>query len=157
VSILGRIVSDVSEAKKNVERTRSIFEEMGRTGSLQPLLEALADDASYKLSLPVGTPLSGEFRGRDSITGYFERLDEVLDVQEVNTWDFVDNGDQVIVLGDEQFVVRKTGKRCTSEFAFVLEFRDGMIVRVRVIEDLSGVVEAFAAPSAARVSRASGL
>jgi ketosteroid isomerase-like protein len=144
----------VSEAKKNVERTRSIFEEMARTGSTQPLLDALADDASYKLSLPVGTPLSGEFRGRDAIAGYFERLDEVLDVLEVNTRDFVGNGDQVIVLGDEQFVVKKTGKQCYSEFAFVLEFRDGKVVRVLVIEDLSGVVEAFS-PAAARVSRAS--
>jgi ketosteroid isomerase-like protein len=146
----------VSEAKKNVARTRTIFEEMDRTGSIQPLLDALADDASYKLSLPVGTPLSGEFRGRESITGYFERLDEVLDVLEVNTRDFVGNGDQVIVLGDEQFVVRKSGKRCTSEFAFILEFREERIARVRVIEDLSGVVEAFDAPAEARVSRASG-
>lgn len=145
----------MSEAKKNVERTRSIFEEMARTGSIQPLLDALADDASYKLSLPVGTPLSGEFRGRDSITEYFERLDEVLDVLEVNTREFVGNGDQVIVLGDEQFVVRKSGRRCASEFAFILEFREGQVARVRVIEDLSGIVEAFAAPSAARASRAS--
>lgn len=146
----------MSEAKKNVERTRSIFEEMARSGSIQPLLDALADDASYKLSLPVGTPLSGEFRGRDAISAYFARLEEVLDVLEVNTWDFVGNGDQVIVLGDEQFIVKKTGKQCSSEFAFVLEFRDGLIVRVRVIEDLSGVVEAFA-PSATRVSRASAV
>lgn len=150
------MVRDVPEAKKNVERTRSIFEEMARTGGIQPLLDALADDASYKLSLPGGTPLSGEFRGRASITEYFERLDEVLDVLEVNTWDFVGNGDQVIVLGNEQFVVRKSGKHCSSEFAFILEFRDERISRVRVIEDLSGIVEAFAGASAARASRASG-
>lgn len=145
----------MSEAKKNVERTRSIFEEMARTGSIQPLLDVLAEDASYKLSLPVGTPLSGEFQGRDSITEYFERLDEVLDVLEVNTRDFVGNGDQVIVLGDEQFVVRKSGRRCSSEFAFILEFREGQVARVRVIEDLSGIVEAFAVPAVARASRAS--
>ncbi|PTL81612.1 nuclear transport factor 2 family protein [Vitiosangium sp. GDMCC 1.1324] len=147
---------DVPEAKKNVERTRSIFEEMARSGSAQPLLDQLADDAVYKLSLPGGTPLSGEFRGRDAILGYFDRLDEVLEVLEVKTWDFVGNGEQVIVLGDEQFVVRKTGRTCYSEFAFVLEFRDGKIVRVLVIEDLSGVVEAFGPAGARGASRASG-
>jgi ketosteroid isomerase-like protein len=146
----------VSEAKKNVERTRHIFEEMARTGSTQPLLEAMADDAVYKLSLPKGTPLSGEFRGRHAILEYFERLEEVLEVLEVKTWDFVGNGDQVIVLGDEQFVVKKTGRVCYSEFAFVLDFSEGKIIRALVIEDLSGVVEAFAPASTRAASRALG-
>ncbi|WP_257454731.1 nuclear transport factor 2 family protein [Archangium lipolyticum] len=146
----------MSEAKKNVDRTRQIFEEMSRTGSVQPLLDKLDDDATFKLSLPPGTPLSGEFCGRLAIVDYFDRLDEVLDVQEIHTWNFVGNGDQVIVLGDEQFIVRKTGRSCRSEFAFILDFRDGMIVRVLVIEDLSGVVEAFAPVGARAVARASG-
>ncbi|WP_375770463.1 nuclear transport factor 2 family protein [Archangium gephyra] len=146
----------MSEAKKNVERTRHIFEEMARLGSNQPLLEAMDEEAVYKLSLPKGTPLSGEFRGRQAILEYFERLEQVLEVQEVNTWDFVGNGDQVIVLGDEHFVVKKTGRTCYSEFAFVLDFRAGKIVRALVIEDLSGVVEAFAPASARAASRASG-
>jgi hypothetical protein len=147
----------VSEAKKNVERTRQIFEEMSRTGGIQPLLDRLADDATFKLSLPPGTPLSGEFRGRLAILDYFDRLDEVLEVQEIHTWDFVGNGDQVIVLGDEQFIVRKTGRACHSEFAFILDFRDGKIIRVLVIEDLSGVVEAYVTAGARVMSRASGV
>ncbi len=144
------------EEKKNVERTRQLFEEMARTGSPQPLLDLLAEDAVYKLSLPQGTPLSGEFRGRRAIADYFSLVDELLEVQEVHTWDFVGNGKQVIVLGEERFVVRKTGKQCHSEFAFVLDFRDGQIARVLVIEDLSGLVEAHAAVSARMASRASG-
>ncbi len=147
---------DVSEAKKNVERTRHIFEEMARTGSNQPLLELMDDEAVYKLSLPKGTPLSGEFRGRQAILEYFERLDQVLEVLEVKTWDFVGNGDQVIAVGDEQFVVKKTGRTCYSEFAFVLDFSGGKIIRALVIEDLSGVVEAFAPANTRAASRASG-
>lgn len=146
----------MSEAKKNVERARHIFEEMARTGSTQPLLDLLDDDAVYKLSLPKGTPLSGEFRGKSAILEYFERLEQVLEVLEVETWDFVGNGDQVIVLGDEQFVVKKTGRVCFSEFAFVLDFSGGKIVRALVIEDLSGVVEAFAPANTRAASRASG-
>jgi hypothetical protein len=146
----------VSEAKKNVERTRLIFEEMARSGSNQPLLDAMHEEAIYKLSLPKGTPLSGEFRGRQAILEYFERLEQVLEVQEVKTWDFVGNGEQVIVLGDEQFVVKKTGRSCYSEFAFVLDFSGGKIVRALVIEDLSGVVEAFTPASTRAASRASG-
>ncbi|HYO55338.1 nuclear transport factor 2 family protein [Archangium sp.] len=146
----------MSEAKKNVERTRHIFEEMARTGGPQPLLDEMADDAVYKLSLPKGTPLSGEFRGMHAIREYFDQLEEVLEILVVNTWDFVGNGDQVIVLGDEQFVVKKTGKTCYSEFAFILDFSGGKIVRVLVIEDLSGVVEAYSSASSRVASRASG-
>jgi hypothetical protein len=146
----------VSEEKKNVERTRQIFEEMAQVGGPQPLLERMAEDAVYKLSLPPGTPLSGEFRGRRAIADYFELVDELLEVREIHTWDFVGNGKQVIVLGDEHFTVRKTGKACHSEFAFVLEFRDGEIARALVIEDLSGLVEAHASVSGRTASRASG-
>ncbi len=146
----------MSEEKKNVERMRQIYEEMARTGSPQPLLELLADDAVYKLSLPPGVPLSGEFRGKRAIADYFDEVGELLEVLEVNTWDFVGNGNQVIILGDERFVVRKTGKVCHSEFAFVVEFRDGMIARALVIEDLSGLVEAHQPASGRVASRASG-
>ncbi len=148
--------TDVSEEKKNVERMREIYEEMARSGSAQALLDQLADDAVYKLSLPPGVPLSGEFRGKRAIVDYFDELGEVLEVLEVNTWDFIGNGSQVIVLGDERFVVRKTGKVCHSEFAFVLDFRDGKIVRALVIEDLSGLVEAHQPASGRVASRASG-
>jgi hypothetical protein len=147
---------DVSEAKKNVERTRQIFEEMGRTGCPQPLLDQMADDAVYKLSLPKGTPLSGEFRGRHAILEYFGQLEEVLEVLEVNTRDFIGHGDQVIVLGDERFLVKKTGRTCYSEFAFILDFSGGKIVRALVIEDLSGVVEAYSSAGGRVASRASG-
>jgi ketosteroid isomerase-like protein len=146
----------VSEEKKNVERMRQVYAEMTRSGSPQPLLDLLADDAVYKLSLPPGVPLSGEFRGKRAIVDSFDELHEVLEVLEVNTWDFVGNGSQVIVLGDERFIVRKTGKVCHSEFAFVLDFRDGKIVRALVIEDLSGLVEAHQPASGRMASRASG-
>jgi len=146
----------VSEAKKNMERMREIFEEMTRTGGIQPLLDQLAEEAVYKLSLPPGTPLSGEFRGKPAILEYFARLDEVLEVLEVRPREFVGQGDRVIVLGDEQFIVKKTGKRCASEFAFVLEFSCGRIVRALVIEDLSGIVEAYACAADEVGARASG-
>ncbi|MGZ3459926.1 MAG: nuclear transport factor 2 family protein [Archangium sp.] len=145
----------MSEAKRNVERMREIFEEMTRTGSTQPLLEQMAEEAIYKLSLPEGTPLSGEFRGKPAILEYFARVDEVLEVLEVKPREFVGHGDQVIVLGDEQFIVKKTGKSCASEFAFVLDFSGGRIVRALVIEDLSGIVEAYACAADAVGSRAS--
>jgi ketosteroid isomerase-like protein len=146
----------VSEEKKNVERMRQIYEEMARTGSPQPLLDQLADDAVYKLSLPPGVPLSGEFRGKRAIVDLFDELNELLEVLEVNTWDFVGKGSQVIVLGDERFIVRKTGKVCHSEFAFILDFRDGKIARALVIEDLSGLVEAHQPASGRVASRAAG-
>jgi ketosteroid isomerase-like protein len=135
---------------------RQLFEEMARTGSPQPLLDQLAEEAVYKLTLPPGTPLSGEFRGKRAIADYFGLVDEVLEVLEVHTWDFVGNGEQVIVLGEERFLVKKTGRVCQSEFAFIVDFRDGEIARVLVIEDLSSLVEAHAPASARGASRASG-
>jgi hypothetical protein len=58
--------------------------------------------------------------------------------------DFLGAGDRVVVLGRESFEIKKTGVTVTgSEYADVLDFRDGLITRFLVIQDLSAVVEAY--------------
>lgn len=57
---------------------------------------------------------------------------------------FLADGDRVVALGRESFEIKATGGTVTgSEYADVLDFRDGLISRFLVIQDLSAVVDAY--------------
>ena len=51
----------------NITLAKSIFE----AEDFQPLLEHLADDVVFKATIPKGTPISGEFRGKQAVVDYF--------------------------------------------------------------------------------------
>jgi ketosteroid isomerase-like protein len=113
-------------------------------GDWQPLLDHLAEDIVFKVTIPDGTPISGEFRGKAAVTEHFERLPELLAFQQETPMDFLGAGDRVVVLGRESFEIKKNGVTVTgSEYADVLDFRDGLITRFLVIQDLSAVVDAY--------------
>jgi uncharacterized protein len=113
-------------------------------GNWQPLLDHLAEDVVFNVTIPEGTPISGELRGQPAVTEHFARLPELLAFEQERPMDFLGAGDRVVVLGRESFEIKKTGVTVTgSEYADVLDFRDGLITRFLVIQDLSAVVEAY--------------
>jgi ketosteroid isomerase-like protein len=113
-------------------------------GNWQPLLDHLAEDVVFKVTIPEGTPISGEFRGKPAVTEHFERLPELLAFEQEGPMDFLGAGDRVVVLGRESFEIKKNGATVTgSEYADVIDFGDGLITRFLVIQDLSAVVDAY--------------
>jgi uncharacterized protein len=115
-------------------------------GNWQPLLDHLADDVVFKVTIPDGTPISGEFRGKPAVTEHFERLPDLLEFEQERPMDFLGSADRVVVLARESFEIKKNGVVVSgSEYADVLDFRDGLIARFLVIQDLSAVVDAYRA------------
>lgn len=113
-------------------------------GNWQPLLEHLSSDVVFKVTIPEGTPISGEFRGRKAVTEHFKNLGELLEFRQERPMDFFGSGDRVVALGSESFDIKKNGVTVSgSEYADVLDFRDGLITRFLVIQDLSAVVDAY--------------
>jgi len=45
----------------------------------QPLLDRLAHDVVFKATIPEGTPISGEFRGKQAVEKHFMNLGKVLE------------------------------------------------------------------------------
>lgn len=112
--------------------------------SLQPMFDHLAEDVVLTVTIPPGTPLSGEFRGKPAVVDYFGRLGEIGEFSPFERpLEYFGNGDRVVVLGEERIKVHKTGADTSSAFAFVLDFRDGLITRLLMIEDTSAVAEAY--------------
>jgi ketosteroid isomerase-like protein len=98
----------------------------------------LAEDVEFKVTIPEGTPISGEVRGKQAVTEHFEQLGDLLEFRQERPMEFFGSGDRVVVLGRESFEIKKNGATVSgSEYADVLDFRDGLITHFLVIQDLT--------------------
>jgi ketosteroid isomerase-like protein len=123
----------------NIALARSIFE----AEDFGPLIDRLADDVVFKATVPEGTPISGEFRGKRAVLDYFENLGDVAEFRQEKPLEFFGSGGRVVVLGDDSFEIKKSGVRGRSEYAIVADFRDGEITSILIIQDLSTIAHAY--------------
>ena len=124
----------------NIALARTLME----SDDWQPLVDHLADDVVFKATIPDGTPVSGELRGKPAMVDHLMRLGDVLEFRQEQPLQYFGDGDRVVALGQETVEIKKNGVVTPgSEYATVLDFRDGMITRFLVIQDLSAVIDAY--------------
>ena len=123
----------------NIALAKSIFE----ADDFGPLLDHLADDVVFKATIPEGTPISGEFRGKRAVIDYFANLENVATFRQEKPMKFFGRGDRVVVLGDDSFEIKKSGVTTRSEYAIVVDFSDGSIASILIIQDLSAIADAY--------------
>lgn len=122
----------------------ALFNEIESRQSFEPFLELLSDDAEFSATIGTGTPISGVFKGKKEVEIYFrEILPAVASFEQLQPLEFVIAPDRVVILGDDQYTVEKNGKVYHSPYAMVLDLRDGLITRVLIIQDLSGIRDAY--------------
>jgi ketosteroid isomerase-like protein len=107
----------------NFTSAKSIFE----AEDFQPLLDRLANDVVFKAAIPEGTPITGEFRGKQAVVDYFANLEDVAEFRQEKPLEFFGGGQRVVALGDDSFEIKKSGVTARSEYATVVDFRDGLI------------------------------
>jgi ketosteroid isomerase-like protein len=124
----------------NIALARSIME----SDDWQSLIDHLSDDVVFKATIPDGTPISGEFRGKQAMVDHLINLGDLLEFRQEQPLQYFGNGRRVVVLGEESVEVKKSGVTVPqSEYATVLDLHDGLITRFLVIQDLSAVVDAY--------------
>jgi ketosteroid isomerase-like protein len=119
---------------------RTLFE----SEDWQPLIDHLAEDVVFKATIPDGTPISGEFRGKQAVVDHLARLGDILEFRQERPREFFGNGERVVFLGKESVEIKTSGVTVPeSEYATVLDFHDGLITRFLVIQDLTAIVDAY--------------
>jgi ketosteroid isomerase-like protein len=125
---------------ENIAFARSVLE----TEDWPRLIEHMADDVVFKATIPEGTPISGEFRGKQAVVDHLTNLPNLLEFRQEQPLEFFGNGDRVVVLGTETVEIKKNGVTVPhSDYADVFDFRDGLVTRFTVIQDLSAVLDAY--------------
>jgi ketosteroid isomerase-like protein len=132
----------------NVNLVRTTMDAL-LAGDPEPLLAALTEDAEIGAVIPEGTPISGHFQGREGFLRYFAALGEVMEILEVQTTDYTGSESSVVILGHERARVRRTGALLDCDIATVFNLRDGKIIRMLAMADMSPIVDAYRDPTAA--------
>jgi ketosteroid isomerase-like protein len=102
---------------------------------LEAALDLIADDVAFVVTNPEGDPGRVEASGKSAVADYFGALGAI-----VSFWRLTveANGDRVLVLGDESFVLNGVVE-AGSDFEFVVDVEGGVIVRFEVVENASAV------------------
>ncbi len=110
----------------NAQRVAAIFDDLAR-GNAAPFWEA-CDEGLVWRTIGSGS-WSGEFRGKQVVIDeIFRPLDRVLARRAIQPGRLIDGGDVVVLLARGTAVTRD-GQRYDNDYAFVIHFHDGRIVR----------------------------
>jgi ketosteroid isomerase-like protein len=122
---------------------QDMIKEIVETSEFEPLFNYLSDDVVFKVTIPPGTPISGEFRGKQAVIDYFTSIGDIATFRQERPLEFFIRGERIVVLGDDSFTIKKSGGTARSEYALVFDIRDGLITRFLIIQDLSAFVDAY--------------
>ncbi|MGH3682524.1 MAG: nuclear transport factor 2 family protein [Natronosporangium sp.] len=109
--------------------------ERGESGDMQPFFDSLDDAVVFEASV-------GELRGKPAVMHYFTHAGELVDARPFERpLEYLGDGDRVVILGTETFVVKETGMTAHADWAWVHDIRNGKVTRIVSIQDLSAVAE----------------
>ena len=118
----------------NLALVKGIVNHVLVLGDLRPLLDGLAEDVVFRVAGPDGGP--NEATGRAAVLDYFEPLGDLITFwQATYSW----QGERVLVEAEESFTILPAGLAVRSEVALMFDLRDGLITRLSIEENPSGV------------------
>jgi ketosteroid isomerase-like protein len=94
------------------------------------------------LAIPLGLDVSNSYRGLDGLVEYLRTWLEPFSEYVVNTLDYIEAGDCVLVPSRQFGVGAGSGARVELELTTLSELRDGKIVRVHQYDTLEEALEA---------------
>ena len=126
------------------ERIRKIYTLAELDGNFESFYEALHPDIMFRATIGDGTPISGEFNGKETVIDYFENLlPAVASFRQLDAMEFVMHTDKIIILGNDAFTITKNGITASSPYASVIQLRDGLIADILIIQDLSAIYNSY--------------
>lgn len=129
--------------EKNVSLVKQLYDDFRRR-DISSILDMFADDAVAHGPAPAGVlPWGGVHNGRERIAGFFKALGESLEPQHFELYEFIAQGNRVVVLGYQKGHARPTGKTYEIEFVHFWAVRLGKFSEFRVYNDTATLVEAL--------------
>ena len=140
-------------SQENVEVVRSVVEPLdginiaaidwGAEAVREMLGNAYSPDIELTtLAIPLGLDVSSSYRGLDGLVEYLRTWLEPFSEYVVNTLDYIEAGDCVLVPSRQFGIGAGSGARVELELTTLSELRDGKIVRVHQYDTLEEALEA---------------
>src|SRR5689334_24686333 len=105
---------------------------------------SLTDDVEWRVDGPAEIPYAGVFHGPAEVVRFFDAFTAAVEFEAWAVRQFVAEGNTVVVIGDERWRAKSTGRTADNPSVLVLTIRDGKIDRFRAYEDTAASRDAFA-------------
>ena len=127
---------------ENVQRAKDTYAAFLR-GDLDSVMRGMADEVEWVFPGPSDLPLAGTVRGKQAVRTWIGTLAQEIDFQVFDPYQFVAQGDTVVVLIHAEATVQRTQRRYTNEAAQVLTYQGGKVVRFQAFEDTEAIMAAY--------------
>lgn len=128
----------------NVRIVQEAYAAFGR-GDVPGILALVDDDIEWHgvKGAEGAAPHAGRRQGKAAVAEFFRLVAETTEFHRFEPLEFIDDGQQVAVIGQYDATVRVTGKRVSCDWVMVFTFVNGKITRFREFTDSAQVVAAF--------------
>jgi ketosteroid isomerase-like protein len=131
-------------SERNSDIVRRGYEAFGR-GDLGGLLATYDDNIDWITPGPPELATAGHRRGAKAVGEFFMLLGGMFEFQKFAPHTFVEEGDHVVVLGDEIVKVKATGKLIEGGWVHAFTFKNGKVVAFQEYFDTAAVLAALRA------------
>jgi uncharacterized protein len=133
-----------STSRSPAETMDAVWEAFGSGQLIARLPELFAADAVIKVEGAAHVPFVGEFTGRDQQEAFFSLGG--AEPQRFEIHRRLVDGEDVVTLGEFDFLVTATGRHYAGDWALHTCIVDGLVVRWQMFENSWSVGTAFDAP-----------
>jgi ketosteroid isomerase-like protein len=132
-------------SQQDVDTVRSAYEAFGRQ-DIPAVLDTFGDDIQW--DVPESLPFGGVFHGKEEVARFFGSLGDYYDELRVEPDEYLEAGEQVVVLGNHHGKV-KDGDSFDARFAMVWTMRDGKAASFKEYTDTAPIDRALQAKATA--------
>jgi uncharacterized protein len=132
-------------AQENVALVERAFAALG-SNDMARFRTLLADDVEWRAPGPTDVlPFAGTHRGPEAVAKWWRQLRECEEALSFTPKAFIPHEDEVLVVGEGDMRVRKTGKELSGEWVHIYTVEDGKITKFREFYDTAQEVRGYEA------------
>ncbi len=129
-------------AEENKRTVQQIFEAFGRA-DIPGVLEHVSEDVTWDAPGPSVVPFYGRRRGHEGAAEFFTQLGSSVEFEKFEVWEFIAEGESVVVTGTERGKVRATGKTYEQDWVLLFKARGGKVTSFHCYDETDAVARAF--------------
>lgn len=129
-------------SKTALEAAKDVYSAI-LAGDFDGVRDLLHVDCDIEFYGPNTIPYAGIFKGRENCMRFFGHVQNDVVIHEFTQNEFIANDHQVAVVGHLQLETVSTGRVYDTEYAHIIDIKDGLWVRFRDFADTATVAHAF--------------
>ena len=131
---------NIMSTEKNVQLVQDFFAAMG-SGDSQGLQALAAEDIEWIIP-GKDWPLAGTHRGHAGLADLLQKASETLETSYPKPFEFVAQGDRVLVIGFAKGKIKATNKTFEDHWIFAITVQNGKLTNIREYIDTQALARA---------------